>query len=84
MKEEEFDKSQRDFWVNKTVYYDKEGIHDDNLYCLSFYGAAVEVPDLSIQEIARLHDVLGKVLEIEKEYRKLFDKFTETPNFEDE
>lgn len=74
---EEYDDRERYFWIRKEVYYDKEGIHDDNLYALIFGGREVEVPDLSLQELRVLHAMLGRMLDIEDSFQRLFYKLPE-------
>ncbi len=64
---------ENNFYVQKTVYYNEVGIKDDNLYCLVCEGSETEIPDLTFDDIKRLHDLLGKMIEKEKDYQKMLD-----------
>lgn len=63
-----------EFYVEKTVYYDSDGLSDDDEYTLGLNYRKAEIPGMQYLELKRLYEFLGKLLKQEERFIQRFNK----------
>ena len=64
-----------EFYVEKTVFFDSDGMSEDDAYTLVFNSRNTEIPDLHYTELKRLYEFLGKYIKKEYRFIQAFNKF---------